>query len=126
MTLSLLFLLCAFALGLLVGGYLTGLIIFGVIMSTLIFPGIGKAAKNPISVAAILLALAALSFALGLVLSGWMTNDVVLYLFVFVSGVFAHWPVIVCIGLFQLWWNPGKYKERKMKESRRRRNQEID
>lgn len=123
---SALILLAVFSVGLFVGGYLAGLPIIGVLVGIVFVPRFRRVAKDPLRIAAILLALTPVLFASGLILGSWMENDLILYFLVFFSGVVSYWPVIVSIGLFQLWWNPGKYKERQTKQARRERKLESE
>jgi hypothetical protein len=120
---SVLILIGVFAIGLLVGGYLTGLTIVGLIVGTLLVPRFGRLAIDPIWTA---LLLTPIFFASGFLLGSWLESSLILYLFVFLAGMVAYWPLLGSIALFLLWWNPAKYKEYRMKQARLKRKEELE
>lgn len=73
---------------------------------------------------AFLLLIAAMAVASG---SVWLTflHDSWLYLIfgILIAAGLLYFPLLISVGLFLLWKNPEKYKEREMKRRRREREE---
>lgn len=73
---------------------------------------------------AFLLSTAAVVVALGSVWLAFLNNSW-LYLFfgMMIAAALLYFPLLISVGIFLLWKNPEKYKERDMKKRRRERQE---